>query len=179
MPLEGLYRLMQQNDAWERESMLPEEEEADHNVLTGLTDGSVVPEDDKVPRDDENSSSDWGSDGGQAPGPSKGKDTGKENDPIAFNPGLKLVTQQYFRSDAIELDHTRVTDDVLAFCSMVLSYAKAAQALDASPKKLLAFMPRTEFNTIFRQVKPKLPDDLFALFNSLACYKTEFSGNVV
>lgn len=34
-------------------------------------------------------------------------------------------------------------------------------------------MPRTDFNTIYKQVQPKLQGDLFTLFDSLACYRTE------
>lgn len=94
-----------------------------------------------------------------------------------------LVTQEYFQSNTNGIDGTKVTDDMLAFCSLVLSYAKAASdALRAnqSPKSRLSFMPRTEFNTIFQQVKSKIPGDLFTLFNSLACYTHDSnSGKVV
>ena len=95
---------------------------------------------------------------------------------------LIVVTQEYFQSNKNGIDGSRVTDDVLGFCSLVLSYAKAASnALrpDQSPKLFLTFMPRTEFNTIYQQVKSKIPGDLFTLFNSLACYKTDSKGNTV
>lgn len=89
-------------------------------------------------------------------------------------PKLVVVTKGYFQSNTNGIDMSKVTDDVLGFCSLVLSYAKAAKAelsVDQSPKLWLTFMPRTEFNTIFQQVKSKIPGDLFTLFNSLACYK--------
>ncbi|KAL8830823.1 MAG: hypothetical protein Q9191_001221 [Dirinaria sp. TL-2023a] len=95
---------------------------------------------------------------------------------------LVIVTQLYFQSNTNGIDGSKVTDDVLGFCSLILSYAKAATNKlepDQSPKLSLSFMPRTEFNTIYDQVKSKLPGDLFALSNSLACYKTSKSGRVV
>jgi len=95
---------------------------------------------------------------------------------------LILVTQEYFQSNTNGIDANEVTDDVLGFCSLVLSYAKAASdalRADESPKLRLTFMPRTEFNTIFQQVKSKIQGDLFTLFNSLACYTTNSDGVVV
>jgi hypothetical protein len=89
---------------------------------------------------------------------------------------LVVVTQAYFASNTNNIDKSKVTDDVLGFCSLVLSYAKAAAtplAMDESPKLRTTFMPRTEFNTLYQQVKSKIPGDLFSLFNSLACYKTD------
>lgn len=94
---------------------------------------------------------------------------------------LVVVTQEYFQSNTNGIDRSKVTDDVLGFCSLVLSYAKAAiikLGRDQSPKQFQTFMPRTEFNTIFKQVESKIPGDLFGLFNSLACYKTK-DGKVV
>lgn len=95
---------------------------------------------------------------------------------------LVLVTQQYFQSNTNGIDQSKVTDDVLGFCSLVLSYAKAASNKlqpDQSPKLYLTFMPRTEFNTIYQQVKSKIPGDLFDLFNSLACYTMNKNGVLV
>ena len=95
---------------------------------------------------------------------------------------LVVVTQKYFQSNTNGIDGSKVTDDVLGFCSLILSYAKiASNALqpDQSPKQFLTFMPRTEFNTIYQQVKSKIQGDLFTLFNSLACYKTNRNGDVM
>ena len=93
---------------------------------------------------------------------------------------LVVVQQAYFQSNPNGLDQSKISNDVLAFCSLVLSYAKAATNTlrgDQSPKFFLEFMPRTEFITLFGIVKSKLAGDLFKLFDNLACYKT-FSGNV-
>lgn len=92
-----------------------------------------------------------------------------------MNGFLVVVTQAYFTSNTNNIDKSKVTDDVLGFCSLVLFHAKAAATAlgsDQSPKLRTGFMPRTEFNSIYKQVKSKIPGDLFTLFNSLACYKT-------
>ena len=69
------------------------------------------------------------------------------------NPEHKLVVvkQEYFQSNKNGIDQSKVTDDVLGFCSLVLSYAKAAKELETneSPKLRTVFMPRTEFKTIY------------------------------
>lgn len=93
-----------------------------------------------------------------------------------------LVTKEFFQSNPNCIGKDDATDDVLAFASLVLSYAKAASdglKADESPKLRTAFMPRTDFNTLFKQVESKLPgNDLFSLFNILACYKTNNKGQV-
>lgn len=92
------------------------------------------------------------------------------------------VTQEYFQSNTNGIDKTKVSDDVLGFCSLVLSFAKGATISlgpSQSPKLFFSFMPRTEFNTVYQQVKSKMPGDLFTLFNSLACYTTGDGGEVV
>lgn len=79
------------------------------------------------------------------------------------------------------MEKEEVSDDVLGFCSLVLSYAKAASKPlqgDPSPKQRLTFMPRTEFNTMYNQVKSKFKGDLFTLFDTLACYNTGEDGSV-
>nr|POF22266.1 hypothetical protein CFP56_36351 [Quercus suber] len=83
-----------------------------------------------------------------------------------------LVTKGHFTTNSNGIVAADVTDDVLAFCTLVMSYAKAALTGGAadSPKTYTTFMPRTEFNTMFAQVQAKLPGDLFNLFNSLACF---------
>lgn len=99
-----------------------------------------------------------------------------------FRDKLVLVTKDYFVSKPNNIDGSKITNDVLAFCTLVLSYAKAATENlkpDQSPKLFIPFMPRTEFNTMFQIVKPKLTGDLFSLFDTLACYNTDKSGNVV
>jgi hypothetical protein len=96
-----------------------------------------------------------------------------------FGGDLALVTKDYFKTNPNDINEDSVTDDVLGFCSLVLTFAKSAsKALtgDESPKLRSSFMPRTEFNTIYNQVKSKFKGDLFALFDVLACYKTDSEG---
>lgn len=87
--------------------------------------------------------------------------------------------KNWFKSRPNGIDPTEVTDDVLAFCSMVLTYAKSATnplKPDESPKLRTTFMPWTDFNTLYKQVHEKLPGDIFNLFNTLACYKLVRKG---
>ncbi|KAI4948372.1 hypothetical protein J4E91_005794 [Alternaria rosae] len=97
---------------------------------------------------------------------------------------LMFVTKEHFQSSPGGISQEMVTDDVLAFCTLVLSYAKVAKENPtSSPKLYTTFMPRTNFHKIFSQVSSKLPakgDDLWSLFNILACYKrgsTEIDGD--
>ena len=96
---------------------------------------------------------------------------------------INLVTELYFQSKPNGIDGTQLTDDVFGFLTMVLSYAKVAITKqksfkpDQSPKQFLTFMPRTEFNTIYGQVKSEIPGDLFTLLDTLACYTTEANND--
>lgn len=89
---------------------------------------------------------------------------------------LSLVTKAHFRTSPGGMGPEKATDDVLAFCTLVLSYAKVAREnAGSSPKVFTAFMPRTHFNKLLSHVSAKLPtkgDDLWALFNVLACYES-------
>ncbi|KAF1967147.1 hypothetical protein BU23DRAFT_660434 [Bimuria novae-zelandiae CBS 107.79] len=61
---------------------------------------------------------------------------------------IQLVTAEYFDAlHHLKVDKTKINDAVLGFCTLILSYGKAAN-------------------------KP-----LFNVFNTLACYKTAFEGN--
>ncbi|KAI4208869.1 MAG: hypothetical protein LQ351_008134 [Letrouitia transgressa] len=90
---------------------------------------------------------------------------------------LVLVTKDFFQSKPQGIDGSTISDDILAFCTLVLSYAKAASIglkPNQSPKLYISYMPRTEFNTLFKQVEAKLPGDkLFDVFNVLACYNNK------
>lgn len=100
---------------------------------------------------------------------------------------IQLVTADiYFDHLWLQIDKDKINDAVLGFCSLVLSYAKAANnridktdpnTLEKSPKSWISFMPRTDFVTIYRTVKSFFPadDELFNIFNTLACYKTKFN----
>jgi len=96
---------------------------------------------------------------------------------------IQLVTEEYFHSLTLKVNNENIHDAVLGFCSLVLSYAKAAnkkddptdaQTQERSPKSWIPFMPRTELVTIYGAVKSFFPadDELFDIFNVLACYKT-------
>ncbi|KAE8374247.1 hypothetical protein BDV26DRAFT_284449 [Aspergillus bertholletiae] len=91
-----------------------------------------------------------------------------------------FVTKAYF-TPVKNLDKAALSDDVLAFCSLVLSYAKSAATplmRDESPKLRTPFMPRNDFATLYNQVKPKLNIPLFPLFEQLACYKKRKDGKL-
>lgn len=92
---------------------------------------------------------------------------------------LHLVTKDWFQALGKRMDIDNVNDAVLGFCSLVMSYAKGAKkhwlrGEEGSPKIILTVMPRTEFVTLFKQVKPAFPPsgELYDIFNVLACYKT-------
>lgn len=91
---------------------------------------------------------------------------------------LQLVTGRYFQSTSLAIKNVKVNDAVLAFCSLVMSYAKNAASKETnkekSPKSSTAFMPRTEFVTLYSIVKDFFPQgQLYEIFNTLACYKTD------
>lgn len=92
---------------------------------------------------------------------------------------IALVTEEHFQSQPNGIDGSKVSDNVLGFLTLVLSYAKAAKEglrPDQSPKLFIPFMPRTEFNTIYQQVSSQLCGDLFELVRVLACYKRVGKG---
>ncbi|KAJ5168163.1 uncharacterized protein N7482_003757 [Penicillium canariense] len=94
--------------------------------------------------------------------------------PVRFADDFVLVTKQYFTSKPNGIDPNTITDDVLAFCSLVLTYAKNAKykmSGDQSPKFFTSFMPRNDFTTLYNVVQDKLKGDLWDLVNTLACYK--------
>lgn len=111
--------------------------------------------------------------------------------PKSRGQNIQLVTKDYFQDLSLKVDVSKINDAVLGFCSLVLSYAKAANGKfkeddpndkEKSAKSLIPFMPRTEFVTIYGAVKSFFPtsvDDteLFDIFNTLACYKTAYTNN--
>ena len=88
-----------------------------------------------------------------------------------FKEPLALVTKNYFLAKPNGIDSANLSEDVLGFASLVLSYAKLAYDSrgahylhpGSSPKLMTTFMPRTDFNTMFGMVKDKMPNDLFKL----------------
>lgn len=84
---------------------------------------------------------------------------------------ISVVMRDWFQSNQNGISKDAISDDVLGFCSLVLTYAKAAKALgQVNIKQSHGIMPRTDWRTLYAQVKTKLPGDLFELFDSLACY---------
>jgi hypothetical protein len=127
-------------------------------------------------------------------GPSKVELEGRNKDrnvingesSISTGQNIRLVTAEYFQDLSLKIDVGKINDAVLGFCSLVLSYAKAADKVkehdenthERSPKSWFPFMPRTEFVTIYSSIKSFFPDDneLFDIFNILACYSTHFDA---
>ena len=90
--------------------------------------------------------------------------------------GLVYVSRDFFRSSPGGNAPDSVTDDVLGFCSLVLSYAKNARELTpgTSIKALTNIMPRTDFLTIFRSLlRMELRGRLYDTIKVLACYKNK------
>ncbi len=101
----------------------------------------------------------------------------------SIRPGRNMVwvSKDFFQSNPNTISADSVKDDVLGFFSLILSYAKNArdEEEDQSPKELTSIMPRTEFTTIFAQVKstvPLNPKTLYELVKVLACYKNNANG---
>ncbi|KAI4635690.1 uncharacterized protein J4E87_000645 [Alternaria ethzedia] len=94
------------------------------------------------------------------------------------NKKLDFVTKNHFQSSPGGIGPEAATDDVLAFCTLVLSYAKNAKdplQPGSSPKIFTSFTPRTNFNVMLSHVSSKLAskgDKLWDLFNILACYQS-------
>lgn len=101
----------------------------------------------------------------------------------SIRPGKNVVsvTKDFFQSKPNGISSDSVKADVLGFFSLVISYAKKAtendppQYSDVSPKNTISIMPRTEFVTLYAQVKGALPgsDSLYNLVKVLACYKND------
>lgn len=90
-----------------------------------------------------------------------------------------FVSPKFFQSNPNGISSEGVTSDVLGFFSLVVSYAKAApnqetpRYEEGSPKSANSIMPRTEFVTLYAQVKAMLPGTgtLYDLVKVLACYR--------
>lgn len=97
--------------------------------------------------------------------------------------GMTEITAEYFQSSPGGIGEKAVEEHpaLLGFFSIVLNYAKKASQRGAndSPKALSLIMPRTDFTTIFNQVRPQYDSligweySLFEIVEILACYKTE------
>lgn len=89
------------------------------------------------------------------------------------------VTQKFFQASPNGISPDSVKADVLGFFSLVISYAKLATPtnppnyMTRGPKFTISIMPRTEFVTLYAQVKSILPGTgtLYNLVKILTCYK--------
>ena len=104
--------------------------------------------------------------------------------PTTRSPNMVWVNKDFFQSNPNTISPDSVKADVLGFFSLILSYAKNArdEQEDESPKGITSIMPRTEFTTLFAQVKPAVPlnpNTLYGLVKVLACYKNAADGNGV
>ena len=102
-------------------------------------------------------------------------------------PGTNMVavTTAFFRDNPLGISPNIITEDVLGFFSLILSYAKNAHKLVAnqSPKHINSIMPRTDFSTMFNDVRHNLPNgfrnlggSLYYVVARLACYKNVGGG---
>ncbi|SLM39732.1 hypothetical protein LPUS_10336 [Lasallia pustulata] len=106
----------------------------------------------------------------------------------SIRPSNNIVsaTQKFFQSSPNGISPDSVKADVLGFFSLVISYAKKATPtsppnyMEKSPKFTISIMPRTEFVTLYAQVKSTLPGTgtLYNLVKILACYKNDEDEDV-
>ncbi|KAL9630619.1 MAG: hypothetical protein Q9204_004625 [Flavoplaca sp. TL-2023a] len=94
---------------------------------------------------------------------------------ISSGTGMKLVTKEFFQANPNGISPDSVGDDVLGFFSLVISYAKGASRVTKgySPKNIISIMPRTDWTTLFEQVRPAVPGQLYELVKVLACYEQD------
>ncbi len=66
---------------------------------------------------------------------------------------MTFVRKGFFQTKPNNMSPADVTNDVLGFLSLIVSYAKVAapQVEDESPKLLTPIMPRIDFTTIYNQ----------------------------
>ena len=88
------------------------------------------------------------------------------------------VNKDFFASNPQGNQERAVSEDTLAFFSLVLSYVKPngknPSTRDNSAKTLSPIMPRTDFLTMYQSVKDKIKgDDLYELVKQLTCYTNE------
>jgi hypothetical protein len=84
------------------------------------------------------------------------------------------VAREYFQSSPNGITTESVQEDVLGFFSLVMSYAKSAddnRDSDKSIKSDFFIMPRSDFVTLYRQIKVNLRGSLYDIAKVLSCYK--------
>ena len=97
--------------------------------------------------------------------------------PLLTANGHVLVKKEFFGK--YEIKDENLTDDVLGFFSLVMSYVKADWdfGTSGSPKQLTNIMPRTDFTTIYTQLRGKIQGGiLYEVCKELACFKDDGKG---
>jgi hypothetical protein len=90
--------------------------------------------------------------------------------------GMVHVTTEFFQTSPGGITSGQVHDDVLAFFSLVMSYAKQAKQqfpVGESPKTKMSIMPRSDFVTLYNQVKYAIKSPLYDVVKILACYEND------
>ncbi|PLB47919.1 hypothetical protein P170DRAFT_427091 [Aspergillus steynii IBT 23096] len=109
-----------------------------------------------------------------------------ENTPLL--PGTKMaskgrmiwVNKNFFQANPEGNSPDQITPDAMGFLSLVVSYAKNAETRnpEESPKMLTPIMPRTDFASIYNDVKSDIKGDLYKLVSVLLCYKNDEGDEV-
>jgi hypothetical protein len=93
-----------------------------------------------------------------------------------ITPGSNMVyvTSDFFQASPGGISADNVRKDVLGFFSLILSYTKLAYtngAFNRSPKSFFSIMPRSNFITLYNQVKDVVKPPLYDIVKILACYQ--------
>ncbi|KAI9672308.1 MAG: hypothetical protein M1831_002124 [Alyxoria varia] len=86
------------------------------------------------------------------------------------------VTKDFFQSRPQGIDPNNVEEDVLGFFSLILAYCRNTFTGNRTPKNIVSIMSRTEFSTIYKLVKAKIPGDLYEIVKVVACYQIDERG---
>lgn len=89
--------------------------------------------------------------------------------------GMVYVTKDFFQANPNGISSDSVTDDLLGFLSLVISYAKGAGYVlpGFSPKTIISIMPRTDWTNLFKQVESAIRGSLYDIVKILACYNSD------
>ncbi|KAK4690725.1 hypothetical protein P7C71_g6131, partial [Lecanoromycetidae sp. Uapishka_2] len=98
--------------------------------------------------------------------------------PLLIENDMVLVTKDFFQK--VDVKPENLTDDVLGFFSLMMSYIKADWTFgdSGSIKKLVPIMPRTDFTSIYiSQMKKTIPSsEFYDVCKELACFRNDGSG---
>ena len=92
--------------------------------------------------------------------------------------GVQVVSADYFQSNPNGMNPTVAQQSLLGFLSLLVSYVKGAKSevADKSPKEIISIMPRTDWTTMYGQVRGLVQGDLYELVQILVCYKFNPDG---